>query len=102
MPRRAAARRRSCHSGRMRPIVMPSSHHLQLILSGSSRWESPWKAAENAGVRKWSSQASCVGLAKTASVISSIKPASNDSVLACRIHPNYPANLIPTPGHPTR
>ena len=33
MPRRAAARRRSCHSGRMKLIVMPSSHHLQLILS---------------------------------------------------------------------
>ena len=33
MPLRAAARKRSCGSGRMRPIVMPSSHHLQLILS---------------------------------------------------------------------
>lgn len=33
MPRRAAARRRGSRSGRMRPIVLPSSHHLQLILS---------------------------------------------------------------------
>jgi hypothetical protein len=33
MPRRVAARDgAAANSGRMRPIVMPSSHHLQLIL----------------------------------------------------------------------
>jgi hypothetical protein len=67
MPRRAAARRRSCGSGRMRPIVMPSSHHPQLILSGPNE-----RAAENAGVRKSSARASCVVPGETASVISFI------------------------------
>ena len=69
MPRRAAARRRSCHSGRMRLIVMPSSHHLQLILSGTIAMVGPRRmracAIGRAGHLVW-----CP--AKTASVISSI------------------------------
>lgn len=97
MPRRAAARRRSCHSGRMKLIVMPSSHHLQLILSSLIRW-----AAENAGVRNWSSLASCVVPGENGKRYQLHQPASNDSGLACRSYPNDPANLIPTSVHPTR
>lgn len=51
MPRRAAARGgAAAAAGRMGPIVLPSSHHLERILSTER------SGREGAGVRKSSSQ----------------------------------------------
>ena len=98
MPRRAAARRRSCHSGRMRLIVMPSSHHLQLILSGPIAM---WGRGECGRAQMVEPGILC-GARRNGKRYQLHQPASNDSVLACRIYPNDPANLIPTPVHATR
>lgn len=103
MPRRAAARGgAAAAAGRMGPIVLPSSHHQQLILSYRTRRDGRMRACANRRARS-----SCMVPGETASVIGSINQRATTVVLARRTYPKFsqsnPASVrMRQPSEPSR
>ena len=110
MPRHTAQQGSACRrKGRMKPIVMPSARTAcQLFCAApvliTSQLQAICKAKGGGATQQACAnrRASASAPGENGSVISLIKPVSNDYGLAHRTHPNNPANLIPAPVPSTR